>query len=112
MISQTSILNTFFFRDSNNFRGFPVSDYLNNNFLNLKLSYEAREIACHAIEVYIKRLKDNDYEYLKIHSYRAALEEIIVHCWPNLKHCGLRSVKHTEGLSFEEYGNIICIILE
>ncbi|KAL5287630.1 RRNAD1 family protein [Megaselia abdita] len=83
--------------------GFPMSRFLkgfNNDFH--KLSYESREIACHAIEMYKTRLEQKDYDYLKVHSFRAAVEEIIVKHWPHLKHSGLKSVKHSQNMTFEE----------
>lgn len=83
--------------------GFPMSSFLKGFDKKFhRLSFESREIACHAIEMYKERLEDRDYEYLKIHSFRAAVEEIIVKHWPHLKHSGLRSVKHSKNLTFEE----------
>jgi hypothetical protein len=40
---------------------------------------------------------------LQIHSYRAAIETIIIKHWPELKLAGLASVKYTTDLSFKEY---------
>lgn len=82
-------------------RGYPLSGYLlriDNHkdippILQSRLSFEAREIACHAIEVYAKRLAEMNYDYLRIHSFRAAIERIICKYWPNQKHSGLRSIK-------------------
>lgn len=67
------------------------------------LSYEAREIACHAIETYAEKLKTNNYDYLKIHCYRALVERIIIRHDPELRRCGLKSVKQKDGLTFREY---------
>lgn len=81
---------------------FPLSNYLKNHS-QCRLSYEAREISCHNQEVYVERLAENNYNYLMVHSYRAAIEKIICKYWPELKHCGLKSVKHTTELTFWDY---------
>lgn len=89
------------------FKGYPLSRYLLNRPEPLsKLSYEAREAACHAIENYAMRLETRNYEYLKVHAYRAALERILVKNWPHFKHAGLRGVKNTELLTFSEYAKM------
>lgn len=83
--------------------GYPLSDYLLKN-INTKwqhLSFEAREIACHAIEVYANRLTQNNYDNLRVHSYRATIEKIICKYWPERKHSGLRSIKRLT--TFREY---------
>ncbi|XP_067633009.1 methyltransferase-like protein 25B [Eurosta solidaginis] len=84
-------------------QGYPLSSHLLQFPKLAHLSYEAREISCHAIEMYADRLVEGDYEYLKVHSFRAAAERIIVKQWPDLKHCGLRSVKHVHDMQFEDY---------
>lgn len=71
------------------------------------LSYEAREIACHAIETYAERLRTNNYDYLKIHCYRALIERILCRYYPNMRHCGLKSVKQKDGLTFQEYARLV-----
>lgn len=87
----------------NKFVGYPLSIYLQhqNPLAQTFLSYEAKEIACHAIETYTKRLKMNNYEYLRVHSYRAAIEKIICKYWPEKKHSGLKSIKKLS--NFKEY---------
>lgn len=92
--------NTLF--DINN-RGYPLSEYLSNNIDKRwhRLSFEAREIACHAIEVYSKRLAQGNYDNLRVHSFRAAIERIICKYWPDRKHSGLRSTKQLT--TFREY---------
>ncbi|XP_062549539.1 methyltransferase-like protein 25B [Armigeres subalbatus] len=79
--------------------GFPMSTF--SKQLGLGLSYEAREIACHAIEQYNRKL-GGDYGELKVHAFRAAVEKIIVKLYPHLKHSGLRSTKVTD-LNFRQY---------
>ncbi|XP_066983035.1 methyltransferase-like protein 25B [Macrobrachium rosenbergii] len=81
--------------------GYPMSKFVQSLKGN-HLSYEAREVACHAIEMYSERLHlgaDN----LKVHCYRAALEDIIVKHWPEHRHAGLRSVNHAHKMEFAEY---------
>ncbi|XP_045611979.2 methyltransferase-like protein 25B isoform X1 [Procambarus clarkii] len=81
--------------------GYPMSKFV-CSLPGFMLSYEAREVACHAIEMYISRLKvgaDN----LKVHCYRAALEEIIMKYWPHHRHAGLRSVNHAHKMEFSQY---------
>uniref|UniRef100_A0A2A4JAH1 Methyltransferase domain-containing protein n=1 Tax=Heliothis virescens TaxID=7102 RepID=A0A2A4JAH1_HELVI len=82
-------------------RGYPMSSYVRS--LDSKLSYPSREIACHAIEVYCERLCKGNYEDLKIHAYRAALERILVDHNPKLKHAPVRSIKHSDTMTFEKY---------
>lgn len=82
-------------------KGYPLSSYVKSLSYH-HLSYEAKEMACHALEMYIQRLKDNAPS-LKIHCYRAVLEKCIVHHYPDCKHMGLRGVKNAELLDFSEY---------
>lgn len=79
--------------------GYPLSEYLQS--MRSYLSFEAREIACHAIEVYAKRLFDKNYEYLRVHSFRAAIEKIICKHWPERKRSGMKSIKHLT--TFRDY---------
>ncbi|XP_052873864.1 methyltransferase-like protein 25B [Anopheles cruzii] len=80
--------------------GFPLSNL--GRKTRLSLSYQAREIACHANEQYSDRLVEN-YQELKIHAYRAAIECIIVRLRPDLKHSGLRGGIKAAQVSFEQY---------
>lgn len=84
-------------------KGYPLSEYL-INFSEPKwhnLSFEAREVACHAIEVYVDRLSARNYDFLKVHSFRAAAEKIICKYWPERKRSGLRSIKRLT--TFRDY---------
>ncbi|XP_065368615.1 methyltransferase-like protein 25B [Calliphora vicina] len=85
------------------FYGYPLSEYLKTSSCDVRLSYEAREISCHATELYNERLSQKDYDYLKVHSFRAAAERIIVKHYPCLKHSGLKNVKHIPDMKFEDY---------
>ncbi|KAI8036812.1 methyltransferase-like protein 25B isoform X1 [Drosophila gunungcola] len=82
--------------------GYPLSRFLQDK-PESQLSYEAREISCHALEVYHDRLRAGDYEHLRIHSLRAATERIIVKQFPDLRHCALRNVKYSPGMTFHQY---------
>ncbi|XP_022822470.1 protein RRNAD1 [Spodoptera litura] len=82
-------------------RGYPMSDFVKR--LDSHLSFTSREIACHAIEVYCERLCKGNYEDLKIHAYRAALERMLVEHNPKLRHAPVRSIKHSNTMSFEQY---------
>lgn len=88
--------------DDLNTSGYPMSLFA-NRIKDHTLSYESREIACHAIEIYSRRLQAGDYRDLQVHSYRAALEKILVSKDPQLKHTGIKSVKHSKGLTFQRY---------
>lgn len=81
--------------------GYPLSKYLSGANIPAHLSFEAREIACHANEVYGMRLSDKNYENLRVHSFRAAIEKIICKYWPEKKHSGLRNIKRLT--TFKEY---------
>ncbi|GIY83866.1 protein RRNAD1 [Caerostris darwini] len=81
--------------------GYPLSNFIKSLAYH-SLSYEAKEMACHALEMYVQRLHDK-VSHLKIHCYRATLEKCIVHHYPTLKHLGLRGVKHAELIPFHEY---------
>lgn len=81
--------------------GYPLSNFCKVN--NYNLPYNAREIACHAIETYIERLNVGHHWELKIHAYRACIEKLIVAKWPNMNHFPLCNVKYTENLQFFEY---------
>ncbi|XP_031634471.1 protein RRNAD1 [Contarinia nasturtii] len=84
-------------------KGYPLSEYLNRHFdpNDYHLSFVAREISCHAIEVYANRLSDKNYDNLRVHSFRAAIEKIICKYWPEKKRSGLRSIKRLT--TFRDY---------
>ena len=87
------------------FKGYPLSRFVSKqNPRQIDLSYQAKELACHAIESHTNRIITEDYDHLKIHSYRAALEKIICDRWPERKHSGLGSIKHVS--SFGSYCNL------
>lgn len=81
--------------------GFPLSKHCHKK--NWSLSYLSCEIACHAIENYVMKLKDDDFIQLKVHAYRAALEKLLMSYNPKLKHSCISSIKYTDKLTFKEY---------
>ncbi|XP_003703845.2 methyltransferase-like protein 25B [Megachile rotundata] len=83
-------------------KGYPLSKYLllRKNHL---LTYTSLEVACHAIEKYCDKLKIGNYEDLIVHTYRAALETILIKKCEKLRHSQLRNVKVTKGMSFRQY---------
>ncbi|KAB7497680.1 Protein RRNAD1 [Armadillidium nasatum] len=84
-----------------NSEGYPMSRFVNSRE-NGDLSYTAKEMACHALEGYSSRLMMG-VDQLKVHCYRAVLEELIVQKRADLTHSGLRSVKNAHLLSFRNY---------
>ena len=88
---------------------FPLSNYLlssrfQNQNTNTSLSYLTKELSCHAIETYVKRLEtDEENSKLKVHCYRAVLELLIQEKEPRLKHSALKSVPKCHTLTFQEY---------
>ncbi|KAK9712750.1 Methyltransferase domain [Popillia japonica] len=86
---------------SSNRYGFPMSRFAVEN--KFHLSYNAREVACHAIETYLDRLRTGQHWQFKIHAYRAALEYLIVEKYPQLGRTALANVKYRTEMSFSEY---------
>ncbi|GFU75677.1 protein RRNAD1 [Trichonephila clavipes] len=85
------------------YEGFPLSNFVKT--FNYDMSDEAKEMACHAVEMHIKRLQDNA-QSLKIHCYRATLEKVITSAIPriaHIRHLGLGGVKNGELLPFPVY---------
>nr|XP_023012369.1 protein RRNAD1 [Leptinotarsa decemlineata] len=84
------------------FSSFPMSKYCSDE--NYMLSYLSCEIACHSIETYAEKLSNSEeYNKLKIHSYRALLEKILVSIDPKLGHSMVPGVKYKEDLTFSRY---------
>lgn len=70
-----------------------------------QLSYKAREGACHAVEDYIRRLREES-ELLRIHCYRAMLENFIRDTRPDLRRAGIQTIKKAHLLPFTEYARM------
>ncbi|KAF5907733.1 protein RRNAD1, partial [Clarias magur] len=84
--------------------GYPMSQWV-RRLPGHQLSYKAREGACHAVEDYLHRLRDES-SLLKTHCYRAALESIIRAEKPQLRRAGIQTIKKAHMLSFTEYARL------
>ncbi|XP_053350952.1 protein RRNAD1 [Clarias gariepinus] len=84
--------------------GYPMSQWV-RQLPGHQLSYKAREGACHAVEDYLHRLRDES-SLLKTHCYRAALESIIRAKKPQLRRAGIQTIKKAHMLSFTEYARL------
>ncbi|KAI7806377.1 protein RRNAD1 isoform X1 [Triplophysa rosa] len=84
--------------------GYPMSDWV-RGLPGHQLSYKAREGACHAIEDYLHRLREES-GLLRTHCYRAVLETIIRAARPELRRPGVQTVKAAHMLSFSEYARM------
>lgn len=80
--------------------GYPMSKWV-RQLPGHELSYKAREGACHAVEDYLQRLRDES-SLLKTHCYRAALESIIRAERPQLRRAGIQTIKKAHTLTFAE----------
>ncbi|CAG0915707.1 unnamed protein product [Notodromas monacha] len=90
------------------FVGFPMCKRLSSE--NFSLSYEAKELACHALESFVNGKLVSGYERLKIHCYRAMLEKLLIQHDGQLKRIGVRGVKNAHLMDFSEYAH--CAILK
>ncbi|KAM8920799.1 methyltransferase-like protein 25B isoform 2-T2 [Pelodytes ibericus] len=81
--------------------GYPMSTWV-SQLEGHKLSYKAREVACHAIEDYTERLRSNS-SVLRSHCYRAVLETVIRGIDPAMKRTGVQTIKKSHKLPFKEY---------
>uniref|UniRef100_A0A8C1Y500 Ribosomal RNA adenine dimethylase domain containing 1 n=1 Tax=Cyprinus carpio TaxID=7962 RepID=A0A8C1Y500_CYPCA len=84
--------------------GYPMSDWV-RGLPGHQLSYKAREGACHAIEDYLHRLREES-GLLRTHCYRAILESIIRAERPDMRRPGVQTVKKAYALSFSEYARL------
>uniref|UniRef100_A0A3Q1FLJ1 Methyltransferase like 25B n=1 Tax=Acanthochromis polyacanthus TaxID=80966 RepID=A0A3Q1FLJ1_9TELE len=81
--------------------GYPMSSWV-RGLPGHQLSYKAREGACHAVEDYIRRLREES-ELLRTHCYRAMLETFIRDARPDLRRAGIQTIKKAHLLPFTEY---------
>ncbi|XP_044214279.1 protein RRNAD1 [Thunnus albacares] len=84
--------------------GYPMSSWV-RGLPGHQLSYKAREGACHAVEDYIRRLREES-ELLRIHCYRAMLEAFIRDTRPDLRRAGIQTIKKAHLLTFTEYARL------
>jgi hypothetical protein len=82
---------------------FPMSRFL--SALEWRgLSYVSEELACHAIETYTERLRQpEESAKLRVHCYRAVLEQLLERRSPALRHTVLKTVPRAHALPFSEY---------
>ncbi|KAM4600615.1 methyltransferase-like protein 25B isoform 2-T2 [Polymixia lowei] len=80
--------------------GYPMSSWV-RGLPEHQLSYKAREGACHAIEDYMRRLREES-GLLRTHCYRATLETIIRGARPELRRAGIQTIKKAHLLPFTE----------
>ncbi|XP_077950440.1 methyltransferase-like protein 25B [Gasterosteus aculeatus] len=84
--------------------GYPMSSWV-GGLPGHRLSYKAREGACHAAEDYARRLRVGG-EALRTHCYRAALEAFIADARPDLRRAGIQTIKGAHLLPFDEYARL------
>merc|ERR1712059_154527 len=84
---------------------FPMSSYLSDQKWH-ELTYTSNELACHALETYVERLRQPGMETkLKVHCYRAILEQLLVEKDQKFRHTILKTVARAHELPFAEYVN-------
>uniref|UniRef100_A0A3Q3VWL8 Methyltransferase domain-containing protein n=1 Tax=Mola mola TaxID=94237 RepID=A0A3Q3VWL8_MOLML len=84
--------------------GYPMSSWV-RGLPGHELSYKAREGACHAVEDYMQRLREES-ELLRTHCYRAMLEAFIRETRPDLCRAGIQTIKKAHLLPFTEYARL------
>ncbi|KAM7421601.1 hypothetical protein PAMA_015648 [Pampus argenteus] len=84
--------------------GYPMSRLV-QGLPGHQLSYKAREGACHAVEDYIRRLREES-KLLRTHCYRAMLETFIRDVRPDLRRAGIQTIKKAHLLPFTDYARL------
>uniref|UniRef100_A0A4W5LRI8 Methyltransferase like 25B n=1 Tax=Hucho hucho TaxID=62062 RepID=A0A4W5LRI8_9TELE len=84
--------------------GYPMSSWV-QGLLGHQLSYKAREGACHAIEDYVHRLREES-GLLRMHCYRATLETVNREAKPELRRPGVQAIKKAHLLPFTVYARL------
>ncbi|XP_047217262.1 protein RRNAD1 [Girardinichthys multiradiatus] len=84
--------------------GYPMSSWV-KWLPGHQLSYKAREGACHAVEDYVRRLREGS-QLLRTHCYRAILETFIRETRPDLRRAGIQTIKKAHLLAFTEYARL------
>ncbi|XP_071325548.1 methyltransferase-like protein 25B isoform X2 [Trachinotus anak] len=84
--------------------GYPLSSWV-RGLSGHQLSYKAREGACHAVEDYMRRLREES-ELLRTHCYRAMLETFIRDTRQDLRRAGIQTIKKAHLLPFTEYARL------
>ncbi|KAM3873512.1 methyltransferase-like protein 25B [Diretmus argenteus] len=84
--------------------GYPLSSWV-RGLPGHRLSYKAREGACHAMEDYMRRLREES-GLLRTHCYRATLETVVRGARPELRRAGIQTIKKAHLLPFTEYARL------
>ncbi|XP_053225977.1 methyltransferase-like protein 25B isoform X2 [Podarcis raffonei] len=84
--------------------GYPLSAWV-SALPGHRLSYKAREGACHALEDYARRLNGQSAA-LRTHCFRAALETVIRAADPAKKRLGVQTIAKAHQLTFGEYARL------
>ena len=83
----------------------PMSRHVTNTPWHA-LNYTSTELACHAIEVYVERLRlkaEDERDKLKVHCYRAVLEKLLIKRGDQYRHTILKTVPKSHLLPFPDY---------
>ena len=83
-------------------QNFPMSDYVTTQTWS-RLTYTSTELSCHAVEMYADKLRQGEQDKLKVHCYRAVLEDLLVRRDPQYRHTILKTVSRPHLLSFPDY---------
>ncbi|XP_033211699.1 protein RRNAD1 [Belonocnema kinseyi] len=83
-------------------KGYPMSQYV-STLDNNEISFNALEVSCHAMEKHCDKLKEERFSDLIVHTYRAALEYMLVQKSSKLRRIQVNSVKVKNGMCFEQY---------
>lgn len=84
--------------------GYPMSCFV-QRLPGHQLSYKAREGACHALEDYVRRLREGS-DLLRTHCYRATLETFVRDARPDLRRAGIQTIRKAHLLAFTEYARL------
>nr|XP_020653857.1 protein RRNAD1 [Pogona vitticeps] len=84
--------------------GYPLSRWV-SALPGHRLSYKAREGACHALEDFARKLQE-DSPALRTHCFRATLEVMIRAMDPAKKRLGVQTIKKAHQLTFEQYARL------
>ncbi|KAM9783167.1 methyltransferase-like protein 25B [Neosynchiropus ocellatus] len=84
--------------------GYPMSSWI-RSLPGHQLSYRSREAACHAVEDYLCKLREQS-AILRAHAYRATLEAFIREVRPDLSRAGIQAGRKSHLLPFMEYARL------
>ncbi|XP_053699725.1 protein RRNAD1 isoform X1 [Synchiropus splendidus] len=84
--------------------GYPMSSLV-RSLPGHQLSYRSREAACHALEDYLCKLRQQS-AVLRAHAYRATLEAFIREVRPDLSRAGIQTGRKSHLLPFADYARL------